>query len=348
MRVNGRMQPLFDALHSDAELSPDACAAAVAWLADPAADAAEKGRFLEAFKRRGETAGELAAFAQALIGLAVDPEILPAHVGGPMLDVCGTGGDKLELLNISTASMFVLAGGGAAVVKHGNRAVTSQCGGADVLEELGVQIALPPAQLRECVYRHGLGFVFAPAYHPAFGVIGPVRRALAQRGIPTIFNLLGPLLNPARPAHQLVGVYAGALLPIYAEALRLLGRTRAWAVHGCGADELTLAGVAQVLEVDSRGVQALSVDPEQLGFAGAPVEALRGGDRVLNARLLEGILAGAVVGAPLDAVLLNSAAGFVVAGLAGDLAEGVLRARASVSSGAAHSKLNALRAFAAA
>jgi len=348
MRVNGRMQPIFDALHFDAELSPAACAAAVAWLADPAADAAEKGRFLEAFKQRGETAGELAAFAQALIGLAVDPEILPANVDGPMLDVCGTGGDKLELFNISTASMFVLAGGGAAVVKHGNRAITSQCGGADVLEALGVRIDLPPAHLRECVYRHGLGFVFAPAYHPAFAVIGPVRRALAQRGIPTIFNLLGPLLNPARPAHQLVGVYSSQLLPKYAEALRLLGRTRAWAVHGSGADELTLAGVAEVLEVDSKGVRVLSVDPKQLGFSGVPVEALRGADRVFNARLLEGILAGEVGGAPLDVVLLNSAAGFVVAGLAVDLPEGVLRAREAVESGAGLSKLNALRAFAAA
>jgi len=347
MRVNGGMQPLFEALNSSAELSPAACAAAVAWLADPEADALAKERFLEEFKRRGETAGEMAAFANALTELAVDPQIVPGNVAGPMLDVCGTGGDRLELFNISTASMFVLAGGGAAVVKHGNRAITSQCGGADVLEALGVKIDLAPAQLRECVYRHGLGFVFAPAYHPAFVVIGPVRRALAGRGIPTIFNLLGPLLNPARPAHQLVGVYASPLLPKYAEALRLLGRTRAWAVHGSGADELTLAGEAEVLEVDALGVRGLRVDPLELGFTGAPVEALRGGDRELNARLLEGILTGAVGGAPLEVVLLNSAAGFVVAGLAGDMSEGVHRARESVASGAALSKLDALRGFAA-
>jgi anthranilate phosphoribosyltransferase len=264
-----------------------------------------------------------------------------------MLDVCGTGGDRLELFNISTTSMFVLAGGGAAVVKHGNRAVTSQCGGADVLEALGVQIELSPASLRECVYRNGLGFVFAPAYHPAFAVIGPVRRALAKRGIPTIFNLLGPLLNPAQPAHQLVGVYSKRLLPKYAGALRLLGRKRAWAVHGCGADELTLAGPAEVFEVNAQGVRTREVDPGRLGLGSAPVEALRGGDRVSNARLLEEILSGRVKGAPLDAVLLNSAAGFVVAGLAGDLEEGVQRARISVESGAAYAKLQALRAFAA-
>jgi anthranilate phosphoribosyltransferase len=342
------MQPFLEAIHAGSELSQAECAGAVSWLADPGADAAEKELFLERFQLRGETAGELAGFARALIGLAVDPQIAPGELEGPMLDVCGTGGDRLELFNISTASMFVLAGGGAAVVKHGNRAITSQCGGADVLEELGVRIDLPPPALRECVRRHGLGFVFAPAYHPAFGVIGPVRRALAGRGIPTIFNLLGPLLNPARPAHQLVGVYAGRLLPKYAGALRELGRKRAWAVHGCGADELTLAGSAEVLEVDAAGVRPLVVDPVELGFEAAPVEALKGRDRLWNARLLTDILDGSVRGAPLDVVLLNSAAGFVVAGLAGDLAEGVERARVSVESGKAAAKLEALRTFTAA
>jgi anthranilate phosphoribosyltransferase len=346
MRVNVPMQIHLETVKSGGELSAAACAEAVAWLADPAGAAEEKELFLEALQRRGETVGEIAGFAQALIGLAVDPQIVPGDLAGPMLDVCGTGGDMLELFNISTASMFVLAGGGAAVVKHGNRAITSQCGGADVLEALGVKIGMLPADLRECVYRHGLGFVFAPAYHPAFASIGPVRRALAARGIPTVFNLLGPLLNPARPAHQLVGVYASRLLPKYAGALRLLGRTRAWAVHGSGADELTLAGPAEVLEVDASGVRALEVDPVSLGFPNAPVEVLRGGDRAANARLLEGILAGEVMGAPLDVVLFNSAAGFVVTGLAGDLAEGVQRARASVESGAAHAKLRALRSFA--
>lgn len=346
-RVNESMQIHLETVTSGGELSAAACAEAVAWLADPAAESGEKERFLEVLQGRGETVGEIAGFAQALIGLALDPQIAPGDLAGPMVDVCGTGGDRLELFNISTASMFVLAGGGAAVVKHGNRAITSQCGGADVLEALGVRIELTPADLRECVCRHGLGFVFAPAYHPAFAVIGPVRRALAARGIPTVFNLLGPLLNPARPAHQLVGVYASRLLPKYAGALRMLGRTKAWAVHACGADELTLAGVAEVLEVDVSGVRALEVDPAVLGFASAPVEALRGGDRVANALLLEGILAGEVRGAPLDAVLLNSAAGFVVTGLAGDLAEGVQRARVSVESGTAYDKLRALRSFAA-
>ncbi len=338
------MQSLTDVVRSGADLSPEQVQAAVGWLADPPAEPAAKEGFLEALKTKGESISEITAFAQALIGLAVDPGIHPGEVSGPMLDVCGTGGDRLELFNISTAAMFVLSGGGAVVVKHGNRAITSQCGGADVLEALGVRIDLPPAALRETVCRHGLGFVFAPAYHPAFAVIGPVRRALAQRGISTVFNLMGPLLNPVRPAYQLVGVYAEALLPVYAEALAGLGRTRAWAVHGSGADELTLAGVSRAFCVEAGLRSERLIEPERLGLAGAPLEALRGGDKLHNARMLEAILSGELRGAPLDVVLLNSAAGFVVAGLESGLDAGLERARESVQSGRALEKLRALRA----
>jgi len=337
------MQALFDALTTQAELTRDQAANAVLWLANPAVDATQKGLFLEEFKRRGETATELAYFADALISLAVDPEIDASQVNGPMLDVCGTGGDRLELFNISTASMFVLAAGGVIVVKHGNRAITSQCGGADVLEALGVKIDRPPADLRESVYRHGLGFVFAPAYHPAFAVIGPVRRVLAQRGISTIFNLLGPLLNPARPAHQLVGVYAPDLLPVYAGALQMLGRKRAWVVHGTGADELTLAGKGACTSVEDGSLTSFEVDPWKLGLNQAPVEALRGGDKHANAKILEGIVSGELLGPCADAVLLNSAAGFVVAGVASSLQEGLSLAREAVACGKALEKLNALR-----
>lgn len=338
------MQSFFEAVLCSEELLPEQAAAAVAWLADPAADAADKERFLEALRQKGETCGEIAGFASALTAMAVDPEISPGGVSGPMLDVCGTGGDRLELFNISTASMFLLAAGGVTVVKHGNRAITSQCGGADVLEALGVRIEMKPEKLRETVYRHGLGFVFAPAYHPAFATIGPVRRSLAQRGIPTIFNLLGPLLNPARPAHQLVGVYAADLLDKYAGALLRLGRKHAWVVHGSGADELTLAGKSQGIAVKDGALREFSVDPASLGLQFAPVEALRGGGRELNARMLTSILDGTLDGAPADAVLLNSAAGFVVAGLSEGLENGLYRAREAVASGAALRKLEALRA----
>ena len=337
------MKELFDALKDQPELTTLQARQAVGWLADAGADAVEKERFLEALKTRGETVAELGSFAGALIELARPPGIEQGLVQGPMLDVCGTGGDKLELFNISTAAMFVLAAGGVCVIKHGNRAITSQCGGADVLEELGVPIECPPEALREMVYRHGIGFIFAPAYHPAFAVIGPVRRALAQRGTTTIFNLLGPLLNPARPDHQLVGVYSAQLLPKYAGALAFLGRKRAWAVHGSGADELTPEGSGQVYAVEHGECSEFIVDPLLLGIPRAPVAALRGGDRRHNARMLEGILEGTLTGPCLDAVLLNSAAGFVVAGAAQDMPAGMELSREAITSGRALAKLNALR-----
>ena len=160
--------------------------------------------------------------------MRVDPEIDAASLPGPLVDLCGTGGDRSDLFNVSTTSMFVVAAAGGVVVKHGNRAVTSQCGGADVLEELGVKLELLPATLRECLARAGAGFLFAPSYHPAFKAIGPVRKRLASEGLTTIFNILGPMLNPARPERQLVGIYAVELLSRYAQALTRLERRKAW------------------------------------------------------------------------------------------------------------------------
>ena len=275
----------------------------------------EKARFLAALRAKGETAAELAGFAQALLAHAVDPQIDPALVPGPLIDVCGTGGDQLDLFNVSTTSMFILAAGGATVVKHGNRAITSQCGGADVLEALGIRIDVPPAALRESVQRHGLGFLFAPAYHPAVKVIAPVRKRLAAEGSPTIFNLLGPLLNPARPPHQLIGLFSSAILDKYAEALALLQRRRGWVVHGSGMDELSITGLNDIREVMPPAIRTFQVIPA-LGLRPATLEELRGGDRARNAAILTGILAGEIRGAPRDLVLLNAAAAFVICGLA--------------------------------
>ena len=339
------MKSLTDFLSSGTDLSPAQVRHAVAQLV--AADVADEAKadFLKALRAKGETAAEIAGFVKALLARAVDPEIDPARVPGPMLDVCGTGGDKLELFNVSTACMFVLAAGGACVVKHGNRAITSKCGGADVLEELGVKIDLAPAALRRCVEEHGLGFIFAPAFHPAFKAIAPVRKALATQGIPTIFNLLGPLLNPARPAHQLVGIFSPLLLPKYAEALAALDRARAWAVHGSGMDELSLSGPSEVREVKAGVIREFSVDAASLGLARCEVADLRGGDRAENARILLAILDGAECGPKRDMVLLNSAAGFVITGLAGDLTAGIAHAREQIASGRAYEKLTALRCF---
>jgi anthranilate phosphoribosyltransferase len=330
-------------LQSSADLTADQVEQAVAQLVSADVDNQHKADFLKALRDKGETASEIAAFARSMLARAIDPGISPASVSGPILDVCGTGGDKLELFNVSTSVMFVLAAGGVVVVKHGNRAITSKCGGADVLEEVGVTLELPPEKLRDCVERHGLGFVFAPAYHPAFRAIIPVRRALAAEGIPTVFNLLGPLLNPARPSYQLVGIFSPVLLPKYAEALAVLGRARAWVVHGSGMDELSLCGSTEVREVIDGSVKEFRIDPRDIGLRFCTLEDLRGGDCTRNARILLDILEGADRGPRRDLVLLNAAAGFVITGLAPDLAAGYELAREQITSGAARAKLDALR-----
>lgn len=339
------MNPLIQQLQQGADLTAAEVEHAVAALTSTEVSDEVKADFLKVLRTKGETAKEIAAFVESLLARAVNPGLDPAQLSGPMIDVCGTGGDKLELFNVSTAVMFVLAAGGACVVKHGNRAITSKCGGADVLEELGVKIELAPEQLRECVMRHGLGFVFAPTYHPAFKTIGPVRRALAAQGIPTIFNLLGPLLNPVRPPYQLVGVFSPVLLPKYAEALAVLGRAHAWAVHGRGMDELSLTGPSVVQEVVNGIIKENTVDPEVLGLKTCALDELRGGDRKTNAAILTGILDGTNTGPQRDLVLLNAAAGFVITGLAPSLSVGLMLAREQINTGGAMAKLRALQSL---
>jgi anthranilate phosphoribosyltransferase len=339
------METLTAQLRKGADLDAAQVRDAVAALVSEKIPGGEKKDFLKVLRAKGETAGEIAGFAEALLAHAVDPRIDPASLPGPMLDVCGTGGDQRGYFNVSTAVMFVAAAAGACVVKHGNRSVTSKTGAADVLEELGVRLELDPANLRECIVRNGVAFVFAPAWHPAFKAIAPVRRELAAEGIPTIFNLLGPLLNPARPAHQLIGLFSQVLLPKYAEALRILGRRRAWAVHGDGTDELALTGRTEVRAVTGADIAAFSITPEEAGLRRCEPEALAGGDRKENARILLAILDGTERGPRRDMVLLNSAAALVVAGLAADLKCGADIARRAIESGTALAKLRALQSF---
>jgi anthranilate phosphoribosyltransferase len=344
------MRDLIEHLSHRQDLNPAQIEQAVAGLLGDGEDDGVKGDFLRALRAKGETAGEIAGFVAALLARAVDPEIDAASLEGPMVDVCGTGGDRMELFNVSTTAMFVLAAGGAAVVKHGNRGITSKSGGADVLEALGVKIDLPPEALRECVAATGMGFIFAPAYHPSFRVIGPVRKALAEQGVTTIFNILGPLLNPARPPFQLAGIFSESLLPKYAEVLGLLGRRSAWAVHGSGGpgggvDEFSTLGINHYCEVKEGVVHAHTLDPEPLGFRRAEIEELRGGDRIENARILTGILGAQIHGPKRDVVILNAAAGFVVCGLARDLADGIAWAHEQLESGRALAKLKALQDF---
>jgi anthranilate phosphoribosyltransferase len=339
------MQGLIEQLRQSIDLDAAQVEHAVSKLTASGVSQDLKAKFLKALREKGETAAEIAAFAHSLLARAIPPGLEDAELPGPMVDVCGTGGDQLNLFNISTTAMFILAAGGATVVKHGNRAITSKSGGADVLEALGVRIDLPPADFRKCMEAHGVGFLFAPAYHPAFKEIGPVRKRLATEGIPTIFNLLGPLLNPARPPYQLVGVYSPALLPKYAETLAVMGRAHAWAVHGSGMDELSLSGVSAVHEVAGGLVRDFVVDPAALGLPHAEVAALRGGGPAENAAILTSILEGTETGPRRNIVLLNASAAFVITGLAPNLAVGLEIAREQIFSGRALAKLRALQSW---
>ena len=322
---------------------------AAGFLLDPGADVVMKADFLRALSQKGETDEEIAGFAEAFLQRAVDPGLDPGALPGPLLDCCGTGGDKLDLFNVSTTSMFVLAAGGVCVVKHGNRSITSKCGGADVLESLGIRIDLAPANFKRCVQEMGCGFMFAPFYHPAFKAIAPVRKALAAEGVATIFNLLGPILNPARPQHQLVGVFLKSALPKFAAVLKQLGRKRAWAVHGSagegvGMDELSTLSLTDVCSVDANGIGSRTINPADFGFAPASLGELRGGDCETNTQILLEVLGG-VRGPKRDIVVLNAAAGFVVANLAQDIEAGLALAVDMIDSGRAMAKLERLRDF---
>jgi len=326
--------------------------AAAAALLEEGGDVATRVEFLKALAEKGETPEEIAAFVEAFLDHAVVPPLDAGATGLPLLDVCGTGGDKLHLFNVSTTSMFVVAAGGVGVVKHGNRGITSKSGGADVLEALGVRIDLPPAGFAECIKRCGLGFMLAPQYHPAFKAVVPVRKVLAEEGCRTVFNLIGPLLNPVRPARQLLGVFSPDLVPAFAQILGKLGRECAWAVSGAvgdgrAMDELSTLAPTAVAKIGGGPVTEEQIDPFVLGFAAPDLEDLRGGGASENARILEAVLDGDDRGAKRDITVLNAGAGLVVAGVASSLEEGVAKAGELIDSGAASEKLRALRAFSA-
>lgn len=300
------------------------------------ASLATKVDFLRALRAKGETPEEIASFVLVLLERGVTPDL-----GGGILDVCGTGGDNAGLFNVSTAVMFVAAACGARVVKHGNRGVTSKSGGADVLEALGVNVHADPAQALEAA---GCCFLFAPNYHPAFKAVAEVRKAIAAQGESTIFNMLGPLLNPARPDYQLAGVYNEALLQVYAEAFRLLGRKRAWAAHGAGGlDEMSILGPTKVFATEGGEIRRFEVLGEGLGVPLAKLEDLRGGSAQENAALLEQLLRGQLGGAKRDIVALNAAGALVVAGIEELLPNALVRAQNAMVDGAAFGVLERLR-----
>lgn len=279
-----------------------------------------------ALRIRGETVDEITAFATAMRDAALTLDH-PYDV----IDTCGTGGDGQHTFNISTAAALVLAGAGLKVAKHGNRALSSKSGSSDVLSALGVNLAASPAQQRRSLDDAGIAFLFAPAYHGAMRHVGPVR---AEIGFRTVFNLLGPLSNPAGARRQVMGIYDPRLLEPLAEVLGRLGATRAWTVHGQGLDELTTTGETEVAEWKDGAVRRFTVTPEDAGLPRASIEALRGGDAEQNALALQNLLAGQA-GAYRDIVLLNAAAALVVADRAADLAEGVAQAAGVIDDGRA-------------
>lgn len=286
-----------------------------------------------AMRMRGETVDEIAAFAGAMRNAAT-------HLEHPydVIDTCGTGGDGAHTFNISTAAALVLAGAGLKVAKHGNRAMSSRSGSSDVLSVLGVDLSAGNARQRQALDEAGIAFLFAPAYHGAMRHVGPVR---AEIGFRTVFNLLGPLSNPAGAKRQVMGVYDPALLSPLVEVLGRLGATRAWTVHGQGLDELTTTGESLVAEWCNGSVRTFTVTPEEAGLQRASIEDLRGGDAEANALALSALLAGET-GAYRDIVLLNAAAALVVADRADDLKSGVSVAADAIDSGRAQAALHAL------
>lgn len=296
--------------------------------------------FLTALRAKGETPEELAGFVDAMRGAAVP--VPGSH--GELIDTCGTGGDRAGTFNISTAAAFVAAGAGLKVAKHGNRSATSKSGGADVLEALGVKIDISPGHAARCLEEAGIAFFFAPLYHPAVKHVAPVRRELP---FPTVFNLLGPLCNPAHPEAQVLGVFRPDLQELVAGALaRLPFPRRAFVVHGHGGlDELALSGPSRVIEVSEGAIHSLEVVPEDLGLPRASLAELAGGDATHNAGLVRSILEGRLAGPKADVVVLNAAAALVVSRKANHMREGVALARESIASGAALSKLEQLVAL---
>jgi anthranilate phosphoribosyltransferase len=344
------MKTLIEKLTAGRDLDRDDIGYAVAVLFSEGIDDTLKNDFLTALHRKGETAEEIVGFARLLMERSIDLPIDPTQLPGPLIDVCGTGGDGVDLFNVSTTIMFILAAGGAVVVKHGNRSVTSTCGSADVLEQLGVEIHLSPEETKECVERFGLGFIFARQYHPAFQAIAEMRKRLARRHTRTIFNMLGPLLNPARPKRQLVGVFSSSLTRVFGEVLRQLGRERAWIVHGrteegAGIDDISTNGATTIVDLLNGKITSAVLDVRWLGIPESSLDDLLGDPVHGNAPILEGILSGEVKAAKRDLAIVNAAGGFVVAGLAQDMNEGIARAREQIESGHALAKLRALQNY---
>lgn len=333
------LTPLLNKVADGSRLTREEARHAFTFLMSGKAEDVEIAGFLMALRTRGESAEEIAAGAQVMREKSL-------KVGAPqnVMDTCGTGGSGCNTYNISTAAAFVVAACGIPVAKHGNRATSSRCGSADVLSALGVRPDIPPEQIERCLREAGIGFLFAPAHHPAVKHVAPVRQKLATR---SIFNLLGPLCNPAGAERQIMGVFSKAWPPLLAEALGNLGSRRAWVVHGAdGLDELSTSGINEIAELRNGKVRNFQLSPEGLGLPRAAVSALRGGDPDENAKALRALLSGKK--SPYrDITLLNAAAALTIAGEGDEteIKENLLRAGEAIDSGEAKRRLEILIAL---
>jgi anthranilate phosphoribosyltransferase len=353
MRCDNLPAVILEAIHRIANhresLSRQDARAVMSEVLAGAASDAQIAALLVALHMKGETVDEIVGFAEAIRAAATPlPLIEDSTVDvsdterDALVDTCGTGGDASGTFNISTATALCVAGAGVRVAKHGNRSASSKCGSADVVEALGVNITLPPERVAACLEQVGIAFLFAPAMHSAMKYVHPARRELR---LPTVFNLLGPLTNPAHASAQVVGVYSADLVEKLAEALAMLGLRRALVVHGNdGLDEITITGPTRVAEMRDGRVHAYEVTPEEFGLQRAPLESISGGDREENASIIRDILDGNE-SPRRDVVLLNAAAALVAAGRVKSIKEGIPRAAFSLDSGAARVKLDALVSF---
>ena len=328
------IQEAIAALVERRDLARAEMAAVMAEIADGGATPAQVGALLAALRLKGETVEEIVGAAEVMRARTEKVRVdCPVFV-----DTCGTGGDGRNTFNISTTAAFAVAGAGVTVAKHGNRSVSSRCGSADVLAALGVDVEAPKDRVERCIAEVGIGFLFAPRLHPAFKAVAGVRRELAIR---TVFNLLGPLANPAGARHQVLGVYEPRWVPVIGGVLAALGARRAFVVHGEGLDEIAVTGRTDVADVRDGQVELFQVTPEELGLGRWPESAIAGGDAAYNAAVTRAVLDGQR-GAPRDAVLANAGAALVAAGAAADLRAGVHLAAEAVDRGAAREKLGRL------
>jgi len=326
--------PYLHRVAAGADLTSAEAHAAMTLLLEGAMHDAAVGAFLVALRVKGETASELAGFARAM-----REHMVAVDAGPEVIDIVGTGGDDAGTFNISTVAALVLAGAGARVAKHGNRAISGKVGSADVLEALGVRIAMTPEEAAGAVREIGLGFLFAPHLHPAMKNVQEVRRELKMR---TVFNLLGPLANPARAQTQVIGAPSAEFAGMMAEALAELGTGHSYVVHGVGLDEVSTTGSTEVYEVWTGRVEKSVWMPEDFGVPKVALDALAGGDAAENAKIAVELLGG-LRGPKRDIVLVNAAAGLMAAGLAATPREGVARAAEAIDSGRAMAVLERLR-----